>query len=126
MYTGLTDTIRPEGTLISELDDTRPELVMSVGNVLSGLNSGNAQNALLAKSVDEKTTDDVKISLLNSLATSAKFFGNKLSEESVQTLQRVVENAQNLQVRSAAAEVRGALNLPVDEARTLILKQSKV
>jgi hypothetical protein len=115
-----------EPALISQLDDTRPELVIAVGKVLALLNSPNAQNALLSKAVDEKTTDDVKVSLYNSLATSAKFFGNHLTAESIATLQKVVESAPNLKVRSAAAEVRGALNLPADEARTLILQQAKV
>jgi hypothetical protein len=38
----------------------------------------------------------------------------------------VVSTSTESAVRDAAAEARGALNLPADQARTLILKQSRV
>ena len=80
---------------------------------------------MLGKASDEKTADDVKISLYNSLAMNAKFFGNQLDEGTVKTLSGTVESAQNLEVRSAAAEARGALNLPADQAKSLIIGQSR-
>jgi hypothetical protein len=67
----------------------------------------------------------VKISLYNSLATNAKFFGNLLDPQQVQSLQKTVDEAQNLEVRSAAAEAHGALNLPADQAKGLIVEQSQ-
>jgi hypothetical protein len=35
-----------------------------------------------------------------------------------------VIEAQNLEVRAAAAEARGALNLPAEQAKSLIINQS--
>lgn len=111
--------------LLGALNDARPEIVKLSGEVLGYLDVQDAQTGLLTKAADDKTADDVKISLFKSLASNAKFFGNKLDPNQVKTLQGVMETAANLDVRSAAAEAHGAANLPPDQAKTLILKQAK-
>ncbi len=65
----------------------------------------------------------MKIALFKALATNAKNKngGNLLDPEAVAIVQKSVASATSLEVRSAAAEARGALNLPVDEAKTLIM-----
>jgi hypothetical protein len=120
------DLSAAETTLLAALNDPRPEIVKTSGNVLGLLRSRDAQTGLLTVAADEKTADDVKISLYKSLATSAKFFGSMLDPTQVETLTKVVSEAQNLDVRSAAAEAHGALNLPADQAKSMIVKQSKV
>jgi hypothetical protein len=113
-------------SLLSALSDKRPEIVKLAGQVLALLDDADAQKALVAAASEASVADDVKISLYKSLATSAKFYGNKLEAGQVQSLETTVADATNLDVRSAAAEARGALNLPVDQAKALIVKQSKV
>src|SRR5262249_52134425 len=110
--------------LLSGLNDARPDIVKLAGQTIALINDKDAQPSLLAKASDDKTADDVKISLYNSLATSAKFFGNQLDEPAIKTLSGTVASAQNLDVRSAAAEARGALNLPADQAKSLVIAQS--
>ncbi|HMB96524.1 MAG TPA: hypothetical protein VKK61_10835 [Tepidisphaeraceae bacterium] len=112
-------------TLLSSLADARPEIVKLAGQVLGLLNDKESQGGLLVAAADDKTADEVKISLYKSLATNAKFYGNLLDAGQVQTLETTVAGATNLDVRSAAAEARGALNLPADQAKSLIVKQSK-
>ena len=41
-------------------------------------------------------------------------------------IEKAVHDAANLQVRTAAADSPAALNLPADQAKKLILEQSKV
>jgi hypothetical protein len=118
------DLSAAEQTLLAALNDARPEIVKSAGNVLGLLNSKSAQPGLLATASAEQTADDVKISLYRSLASNAKFFGNTLGGEQVALLDKTASEAQNLDVRAAAAEARGALNLPADQAKTLIINQS--
>jgi hypothetical protein len=120
------DLAAAEPTLLAALDDARPDIVKASGEVLGLMNSQNAQVGLLANASEDGVADDVKISLYKSLATNAKFYGNKLDDAQIAVLQGVVEKAENLDVRSAAAEARGALNLPADQARTLIVNQSRV
>jgi hypothetical protein len=110
-----------ESTLLDRLGDERPELVKSVGNVLALLSSRQAQVGLLTKAVDAKASEDVKVSIFKSLSMNAKFFGNKLEAPEVALLQTAVASEQSGEVRSAAAEAHGALNLPSDQAKTLIL-----
>jgi hypothetical protein len=114
-----------EPTLLSSLNDARPDLVKNVGEVLALINSRTAQQGLLAKAVDEKTAADVAQSIFNSLATSAKMHGNLLEAAQIEQLTGVVEKAENLEVRSAAAEAHGALNLPADRAKQLVVNQSR-
>jgi hypothetical protein len=120
------DLSAAQNVLLASLNDARPEIVKIAGHVLGLMSSRDAQVGLLTVASDAKTADDVKISLYKSLSTSAKFFGNQLDPQQVQTLTKVVAEAQNLEVRSAAAEAHGALNLPADQAKSLIVNQSKV
>jgi len=99
--------------------------VKSAGAVLGLVNVREAQAGLLTKAADEKTADDVKISLYKSLAQNAKFFGNQLEGSQVDALSKTVQDAANLEVRNAAAEARGSLNLPADQAKSLIVNQAK-
>jgi hypothetical protein len=119
------DIAAAKTALLGALSDQRPDIVVLGGSVLGLLNDRDAQAGLLQTAQAEQTSDDVKISLYKSLATNAKFFGNLLESAQVTALSKVVDNAQNLQVRSAAAEAHGALNLPPDEAKGLIVEQSR-
>lgn len=119
------DLASAEQALEGALGDARPEIVKAAGNVLSTIDSRNVQPSLLTAASNEKATDDVKIAAYKSLAGNAKRFGDKLSPEQHATLEAAVEAGTNLDVRAAAAEARGALNLPADQAKTLIVKSSR-
>ena len=109
-------------TLLQALSDGRTEIVVAAGRVLGLINSADAQLGLLTKATDKGTDAQVKISMYNSLTTNAKFFGNQLPAEQVKALQQAVASESDLAIRSAAAEAHGALNLPADEVRQLLLK----
>ena len=51
---------------------------------------------------------------------------NAATRDPLIALDQVIEQSANQDVKNAAAEARGALNLPADEAKTLIVKQSRV
>lgn len=119
------DLMPAHSTLLGALEDSRPQIVKLAGEGLALLNTDDAQKGLLLKATTEGVADEVKVSLFNSVATSAKFFGNKLDAGQLEALDTVVKGATNADVKNAAAEARGALNLPSDQARTLILEQSR-
>ncbi len=118
-------TVAEQPLLHAVANDSRNDVVQAVGRVLGLIESKNAQLALLAEAADAQTADEVKISLYNSLATNARFFGNQLTSEETRPLQDEVKNSRNQLVRNAAAEAHGALNLPADQAKELILAQPK-
>ncbi len=117
------DLSAAEPTLLNSLADKRPEVAEAAATVLSLMDSKSAQPAILAKALDDKTTDDVKASFYKSLAVSARTFGNRLEQSDIDSLQKVIEGSASPDVRTAAAQFRGALNLPADEAKHLIISQ---
>jgi HEAT repeat protein len=120
------DVTVAEPLLLAALDDTRPDIVKYDAMVLGLINSGEVQQALLTKAGDAGTSDDLKIPLFKAVATSARNFGNLLTPDQVDALQKVVAAAPNVDVRTAAGEARGALNLTADQAKKLIVDQAKV
>ncbi len=110
---------------LTALDDTRPDVVKADGTVLGLINSPEIQPGLLSKASDDKTPDELRIALYKSLATNARNFGDKLNADQVGSLEKAVASLPNVDVRTAAAEARGALNLPADQAKQLIIDQSR-
>jgi HEAT repeat protein len=115
-----------EGGLLSALNDSRPPIAKAAGKVLATFNAVSAQNGLAMKANNAATPSDVRVSLYESLAESAKHMGNHLDSDAITGLETVVSEGTDPAVRDAAAKARGALDLPADAARTLILKQSRV
>ncbi|MEA2734048.1 MAG: hypothetical protein QOE14_499, partial [Humisphaera sp.] len=115
-----------EQTVLAALNDSRPDVVKAAGQVLAYLNSGSGQAAVLQTVLAQNTADDVRVSLLKSASTNAKFYGNRLSPQQVQSLDQMIEAATNPDVKNGAGEFRGSLNLPADQAKTLVVKQSRV
>jgi hypothetical protein len=107
-------------SLLGSLGDPRPEIVRAVGEAVALVQSPQVQPALLDRAQDPKNAEEVRASLYRSLATSAKFYGNQLAEPQVASLRQNVSAEQNLDVRSAAAEALGALNVPVENVAQLI------
>ena len=60
--------------VLGALNDARPDIVKLAGQTAALINDKDAQPSLLAKASDDKTADDVKISLYNSLAAQAASF----------------------------------------------------
>ena len=114
-----------QGALLGALNDARPDLILASGEVLALFNSPQAQLGLITKALDEKTPDDMRIALLKDLATNAKHFGNQLDATQIEALTNTVAGAPSLDVRSAAAEAHGALNLRTNQVKTLILNHGK-
>lgn len=118
------DLASGEPTILTALDDERAGIQKLAGEVAALLSSSAAQRALLDKALNDDTADDVKISVFNSLATSAKRYGNQLETAQVEELLDVAAGAENLDVRAAAAEAVGALDLPADQVRRLIVEET--
>jgi len=117
------DVTQAQSSLMASLEDTRPEVVKAVANVLALLNDKSVQSALATKAGDEKAADEVKVALFKALATNAKNNGNLLDADGLAIVQKTVAGTGSLEVRSAAAEARGALNLPAEQSKTLIIGQ---
>lgn len=112
--------------LHSALHDSSSKVVVASAGVL-----GHTQNAMaqrtLARAALESTgaSAPVRTVLFRSLALSARNLGNDLTNGQVHGLIRVAMNDPDPTVKLAAAEVLGALNIPSNQASSLILHQPK-
>ncbi len=120
------DVAIAESPMQNALSDARPEIVKDAALVLGVLDGPAVQTALLSKATEEHEPDDLKTALFKALATNVRNFGGKLSQNDVDKVQTATASAPNLDVRTAAGEARGALNLPAAQAKTLIVGQMKV
>jgi hypothetical protein len=69
---------------------------------------------------------EVRIAAFESLATSAKLNANMLIDQMVDGIYALIKSDQtDPNLRSAAAAAYGALNLPSQKAKDLILDQAK-
>lgn len=123
---GVLDVMSAQPSLLRSLEDSRVEIAKSGAAVLGYLPTKEAQTALAAKGSDEKAGDDLKIACFKALARNAKTFGNLLDADQVELVQKAVEGSANLQIRSAAGEAQGALNLAPERAKNLIIQQSQI
>jgi HEAT repeat protein len=99
-----------------------PEVQTAAAEALAVLSDAQAQKDIHSLTVDEFISDSVRISALDALAESARRFGNHLSGVESQKILAMVQNDSASQdVREAAAQVLGALDLPSDEIKPLIL-----
>ncbi|MGN6368678.1 MAG: HEAT repeat domain-containing protein [Phycisphaerae bacterium] len=111
--------------LIGTLKNKDAALATHGAQVLGQLNNPEAQKALANSALASETTGQLKASLLNSLAESAKHTGNTLDAAQVNSLIKEVQTEQDPATRLAAATALGALNVPSNQASNLILEQSK-
>ena len=112
-------------TLLAALDDARPEIAKASANVLGYLNGAPVQATLVTKALLEATAEELRVAFFKALATNAKMYGPQLEPPQVEALRKAVEEEKNANVRAAAAEAHGAMNLPADHVKQLIVNQSK-
>lgn len=109
-------------TLLKSLSDPRPEVVTAVAQVMTQLDDADGQQALLGRAAATDVSPELRITLYKALAANAKQFGNELGD-AVAGLEKTVTDEPDLNIRAAAAEARGALNLPSEQAKSIIVKQ---
>ena len=120
------DLSAAQETLIKATKDRRPEIQMLAGQVLAYLDSPAAQRSIAAMALDEANTMAVRLSAFDSLAVSAKLNANLLDNEQVDAIYSLVSSQQtDPELHSAAAAAYGALNLPSQKVKDLILDQAK-
>jgi hypothetical protein len=115
-----------QSTLINVTMDKRPEIQILAGQILARLDSPDAQRAIAAMALAETNTIELRIYAFESLAVSAKINANLLDDEKIDAIYSLVGSQEvESELRSAAAAAFGALNLPSQKVKDLILDQAK-
>jgi hypothetical protein len=112
--------------LIAATNDSRQNIRLLAANILARLNNPDAQRAIAKMALSENNQPAIRIAAFQALAISAKMNANLLDDETVNAIYALVSSEQiDPQLRSAAAEAFGALNLPSHQIKNLILDQAK-
>ena len=116
-----------QSALINATKDKRAQIQILSGRVLAGLESPDAQRAIAAMALAESNSVEVRIYAFNSLSASAKLNANLLQGGMIDAIYSLVGSTEiDPQLRSAAAAAFGALNLPSERVKDLILDQAKI
>ena len=115
-----------QNALIGALQDERREILFTAIDTLARIDSLDAQRALAQMALDENIEMARRLAALRALARSGKTHGNLLLAEQVDQIYQIVSSgSSDSQLRSAAAETHGALNLSSVQISQLILDQMR-
>ena len=108
--------------LTSALDDAQADVVMAAAKALAAMPAPQAQQALAERALTTTVAEQARVELLKLLASSLRRFGNSLSEAQAEAIVSLVADSKQPQaLREAAAQVLGAMNLPSEKIRSLIV-----
>ncbi|MHC5156825.1 MAG: HEAT repeat domain-containing protein [Planctomycetota bacterium] len=112
--------------LIKVTQESDPQLRVLAAQVLAYLQSPDAQRAIATMAMTDQNDNTVRISAFGSLALSAKINASLLLTEQIEAIYALVSSTEaDPDLRAAAAGAYGALNLPSEQVKNLILDQSK-
>ncbi|MEK6800101.1 MAG: HEAT repeat domain-containing protein [Planctomycetota bacterium] len=106
--------------LIGALASPDEKLLTSAAEVLAMAPTPQAQRAIAYVALNEKTTKPIRMATFASLAESARTHGPMLEDAQVTTLLAIVRNEKDLELRTAASQALGALNVKTEEASEII------
>lgn len=112
--------------LIKVTESSRPQMQVLAADVLAYLESPQAQRAVAVMALSEQNDNEIRIAAFNALARSAKINANLLLTEQIEAIYTLVGSLETApDLRTAAAGAYGALNLPSEQVKNLILDQAK-
>lgn len=112
--------------LIKATSDSRSQMQVLSGQVLSRLSSPDAQRAIADMALLEDNGPEIRIAAFESLAISAKINQKQLTDDQVDAIYELISSdSTDPALRSAAASAYGALNLESRKVKYLILDQAK-
>jgi len=115
------DILRAEGALDANLDDPREDVRLAASKALSVTRSPLAQRDVAGLALDPQTPENIRIAAFGDLSASLRRYGNLLTEELSEQTVDVVTREGSPELLNAAAQALGAMNLPSEKIKVLIL-----
>jgi tetratricopeptide (TPR) repeat protein len=110
--------------LVKALQHPEDALRVTGADVLAASEAPEAQMAVAQLALDESQAKPVRLKVFAALATSAKAHGNKLTDNVRDQVAEAATQTQDLDIRTAASQALGALNLPSNQASKIIQAQA--
>jgi HEAT repeat protein len=112
--------------LMAATKDSNQQIQVLACQTLAYVNSPNAQRAIADMAMNAAQEMPVQIAAFEALAGSAKLYGNLLPDASVTAMYALIQSTEtDGSIRAAAAAAFGALNLPSQRVKDLILDQAR-
>jgi len=111
------------GSLIAALADARDAVRIAAASALGAFPAPAAQQAIAGLAGDAKASEAVRLAAYAAASESVRVFGNQLTGNQVDAVIAVVGGAGSLKIREAAAGLLGALDVPSDKIKALILSR---
>ena len=108
--------------LVGALGDARGPVQVAAAQALAAMPEADAQRGVAALAMKADAAEAVRIDAFKALAESVRRYGNQLSDEQAQQVIEVVTAAGALPLKDAAAQALGALNLPSQKIKSLIVQ----
>ena len=115
------DIERARSVLIGSLTVEAPQVQVAAAEALAALSSPEAQQAIVSLAADKFADTPVRVSALAALATSVRRHGNQLHASGAEVVLGIVTDTGPQELREAAAQALGAMDLPSDQVKSLIL-----
>jgi len=120
------DLSAAQSALVNATKSGQADIQILAGRVLAHLESPDAQRTIASMALEQSNRMDVRIAAFDALAESAKLNANLLEAEKINAIYSLVGSPDaEPQLRSAAAAAYGALNLPSQKVKDLILDQAE-
>ncbi len=120
------DLTPAQDALIAATKDKRADIQMLAGQVLAYLNAPACQQAIAAMALTDTNSKEVQLDAFGSLAVSGKLNGSLLDDAAIDAIYALVGSQEaDPKLRAAAAAAYGALNLPSQKVKNLILDQAR-
>ncbi len=120
------DLSAAQDALIKAVKTNTGEIRAIAIQILAAFSSPVAQRTVADAALAEDNPVDVRLAAFDALAASAKLNGNLLDDEKINAVYSLIDSEKTApQLRSAAASAYGALNLPSQKVKNLILDQAK-
>jgi len=115
------DVARAEAGLLLAVGDSRAEVQSAAAKALSVLGSARAQQGIATLAVKDGD-EAVRVAAFEALTNSVKKFGNQSTEDQAASVVEIVNDASaSKELRQAAAAALGAMNLPSEKIKSMIL-----
>jgi HEAT repeat protein len=118
---GVYDITRTQAALIEATRADRGDVQVAAAEALSVLSASRAQRAI-AELASGSGTESVAIGAFQALTASLRRFGHLLTDEQTQAVVDLVTSQASLDLRNAAAQALGAMDLPSEKIKDLILR----
>ena len=109
------------GALAAATQDPREPVRLAASRALAVIEKAEAQRAVAAVAVADGNAENVRIAAFGDLCASLRRYGNQLTDELAQQVLNVVKDEGSPELLNAAAQALGAMNLPSDKIKSLIL-----